>query len=57
VRGLGWNGTKAGFVWICLPLRFPHTLIFDEFDRIFGPERDVIIGGWRKLYNEEVRQI
>jgi hypothetical protein len=22
--------------------------------RIFGPKRDVVIGGWRKLHNEEL---
>jgi hypothetical protein len=22
--------------------------------RIFGPKRDEVIGGWRKLYNEEL---
>jgi hypothetical protein len=25
--------------------------------RIFGPKRDEIIGGWRKLYNEELRNL
>jgi hypothetical protein len=25
--------------------------------RIFGPERDEITGGWRKLHNEEVRDL
>jgi hypothetical protein len=23
--------------------------------RIFGPKRDKVIGGWRKLHNEELR--
>jgi hypothetical protein len=23
--------------------------------RIFGPKRDEVVGGWRKLHNEELR--
>jgi hypothetical protein len=25
--------------------------------RIFGPKRDEIIGGWRKLHNEELNNL
>jgi hypothetical protein len=25
--------------------------------RIFGPKRDEVTGGWRKLYNEELRDL
>jgi hypothetical protein len=25
--------------------------------RIFGPKRDVVTGEWRKLYNEELREL
>jgi hypothetical protein len=25
--------------------------------RIFGPKRDVVIGGWRKLQNEELHNL
>jgi hypothetical protein len=25
--------------------------------RIFGPERDEVTGGWRKLYNEELHNL
>jgi hypothetical protein len=25
--------------------------------RIFGPKRDGVTGGWRKLYNEELRDL
>jgi hypothetical protein len=25
--------------------------------RIFGPKRDEIIGGWRKLYNDELHNL
>jgi hypothetical protein len=25
--------------------------------RIFGPKRDGVMGGWRKLYNEELRNL
>jgi hypothetical protein len=25
--------------------------------RIFGPKRDVVTGGWRKLHNKELREL
>jgi hypothetical protein len=25
--------------------------------RIFGPTRDVVIGGWKKLHNEELHNL
>jgi hypothetical protein len=25
--------------------------------RIFGPQRDEVIGGWRKLHNEELHNL
>jgi hypothetical protein len=25
--------------------------------RIFGPRKDEVIGGWRKLYNEELHDL
>jgi hypothetical protein len=25
--------------------------------RIFGPEREEVVGGWRRLYNEELRNL
>jgi hypothetical protein len=25
--------------------------------RIFGPKRDEVIGGWRKVHNEEIRNL
>jgi hypothetical protein len=25
--------------------------------RIFGPKRDEVMGGWRKLHNEELRDL
>jgi hypothetical protein len=28
-----------------------------EVRRIFGPKRDEIKGGWRKLHNEELRNL
>jgi hypothetical protein len=43
-----------------LALRKEHRL--REFEnrllrRIFGPKRDEVIGGWRKLYNEELHDL
>jgi hypothetical protein len=38
-------------------LREEHTLkVFDNrvLRRLSGPKRDEVIGGWRKLYNEEL---
>jgi hypothetical protein len=28
-----------------------------ELRRIFGPKRDEVTGGWRKLHNEELRNL
>jgi hypothetical protein len=42
---------------LSLTLREEHWLsVFENrvLRRIFGPNRDKIIGGWRKLHNEEL---
>jgi hypothetical protein len=46
-----------GFETLSLTLREGHRLrLFENrvLRRIFGPKRDVVIGGWRKLHNEEL---
>jgi hypothetical protein len=43
-----------------LTLREEHRLrVFEDrvLRRIFGPKRDEVTGGWRKLHNEELRQV
>jgi hypothetical protein len=42
-----------------LTLREEHRLrMFDNrVLRIFGPKRDEVMGGWRKLYNEELHNL
>jgi hypothetical protein len=43
-----------------LTLREEHRLRVLEnrvLRRIFGPKRDEVTGGWRKLHNEEVRNL
>jgi hypothetical protein len=43
-----------------LRLREEHTLRVSEnrvLRRIFGPRRDEGTGGWRKLHNEELRNL
>jgi hypothetical protein len=43
-----------------LSLREEHRLrVFDNrmVKRIFGPKRDVVTGGWRKLQNEELHNL
>jgi hypothetical protein len=43
---------------LSLPLREEHRLRVLEnrvMWRIFGPRRDEVTGGWRKLHNEELR--
>jgi hypothetical protein len=43
-----------------LILREEHRLrLFENrvLRRIFGPIRDEVIGGWRKLHNEELRDL
>jgi hypothetical protein len=36
-----------------------QTGVFDNrvLRRIFGPKRDEVTGGWRKLHNEELRDL
>jgi hypothetical protein len=43
-----------------LTLREEHRLkVFENkvLRRIFGPKRDEVTGGWRKLHNEEIRDL
>jgi hypothetical protein len=43
-----------------LTVREEHKLrVFENmvFRRIFGPERDGVTGGWRKLHNEELHNL
>jgi hypothetical protein len=43
-----------------LTLREEHRLrVFENkvLRRIFGPKRDEVMGGWRKLHNEELRDL
>jgi hypothetical protein len=43
-----------------LTLREEHTVgIFEDrvLRRIFGPKRDEVTGGWRKLHNEELHNL
>jgi hypothetical protein len=43
-----------------LTLREEHRLrVFENrvLRRIFGPKRDEVMGEWRKLYNEELRDL
>jgi hypothetical protein len=43
-----------------LKLREEHRLrVFEKrlLRRIFGPKRDEVIGEWRKLHNEELRDL
>jgi hypothetical protein len=49
-------GVKLGL----LTLREEHRLrVFEKrmLLRIFGPKRDEMIGGWRKLHNEELHNL
>jgi hypothetical protein len=43
-----------------LTLREEHRLrVFENMvlRKIFGPKRDEVIGGWRKLHNEDLRKL
>jgi hypothetical protein len=47
-------------VTLALILREEHRLRMFEnrvLRRIFGPKRDEVTGGWRKLHNEELRNL
>jgi hypothetical protein len=44
----------------CLALKEEHRLrVFENrvLRRIFGPKRDEVTGGWRKLHNEELHNL
>jgi hypothetical protein len=44
----------------CETLREEYRLrVFENrvMRRIFGPKRDEVIGGWRKLHNRELRNV
>jgi hypothetical protein len=34
---------------------WPKVFVNRVLRRIFGPKRDEVMGGWRKLHNEELR--
>jgi hypothetical protein len=45
---------------LCLPLREEHGLrVFENrvLRRIFGPKREEVAGGWRRLHNEELHNL
>jgi hypothetical protein len=45
---------------VVLILREEHRLrVFENrvLSRIFGPKKDEVTGGWRKLHNEELRNL
>jgi hypothetical protein len=46
-------------IW-SLTIREEHRLrVFEDMGlrRIFGPKRDEVMGGWRKLHNEELNDL
>jgi hypothetical protein len=51
---------RYGYETWSLTLREDNRLrVFDDrvLSRIFGPKRDEVKGGWRKLHNEELRDL
>jgi hypothetical protein len=34
-----------------------NSISYDFLRRIFGPKRDAVTGGWRKLHNEELHDL
>jgi hypothetical protein len=43
-----------------LTLREEHRLMVREnrvLERIFGPQREEVAGGWRRLHNEELHKL
>jgi hypothetical protein len=64
IHSLALNFNAHGFLYGCetwsLTLREEHRLrVFENrvLSRIFGAERNEVIGGWRKLPNEELRNL
>jgi hypothetical protein len=48
--------TTAGHI---LRLESRRLRVFEirVFRRIFGPKRDEVVGGWRKMHNEELHNM
>jgi hypothetical protein len=46
-----------GYVTWFLTLQEEYTLVLENrlVRRLFGPKRNVVMGGWRKLHNDELR--
>jgi hypothetical protein len=51
-----FSSETRSLFWWSLTLREEHRLRVFE-GRIFGPKRDEVIGGWRKLHNEELHNL
>jgi hypothetical protein len=55
-----WKGKKNGCETRSLTLREGHRLkVFKNrvLRRIFRPRRDEMVGGWRKVHNEELHNL
>jgi hypothetical protein len=55
----GMNEIKSSAVYVhcsacCSNLEFNDVSVLR---RIFGPKRDEMVGGWRKLHNEELHNL
>jgi hypothetical protein len=49
-----------GYETLSLTLREEHRFVLSEngvLRRIFGPKREKVAGGWRKLHNEELHNL
>jgi hypothetical protein len=58
--GFIWLTTRARRAFVSMVMNFKHILrVFENraLRRIFGPNRDEVTGGWRKLHNEELHNL
>jgi hypothetical protein len=58
-ENLGPYNVFINFSGYCVDYQFKYIeIVFNRLlRRIFGPKRDEIIGGWRKLQNEEIHNL
>jgi hypothetical protein len=47
------------FKYLSIIVEFPKVRVFENrvLRRIFGPKRDEVMGGWRKLHYEELHNL
>jgi hypothetical protein len=56
-KNIGDYNFAWGFVWVQILEQRLRVFENKMLRRIFGPKRDEVTGGWRKLHNEELHYL